>query len=426
MSIQAANFYGLNGSYAPALTPTNIGKYAWNGYYNECDYVFPAPWNNPPTITGAYCYNTNDVLAIVNASTSNAFSQTENETSSFQNSLTLINFLGSDNQCPNCSGTQYFGRNIFYSGILETLYPGQYDPTAWDFCDAQDMINSAPWDGPWYHSNTDLASNGWASDRRFIDATGNGGGSEGNFNGLDYMLLYNLYCIMTEQTSSSFPPITSYTIATNSYFNNVPSLPQIPQEYPFSNTTVTTVTNGTYSNPWLVSTSYCDQEIYIDQLNVGPNGGLILNSGPDSYTELNPSPGIGIIINGYCDIKPNSSCCINNTVQYTNEYSNFQTLAPYKKTIEFDTAFAYDGISTYPNPFSDNTTISFSIKDDGNVSIYMTDLTGKRISDLIKNDSYKKGSHLIYYNGANLAAGNYLCVLETKNSRQTFKMIKIQ
>jgi hypothetical protein len=92
----------------------------------------------------------------------------------------------------------------------------------------------------------------------------------------------------------------------------------------------------------------------------------------------------------------------------------------------FDTINAQNGIFNYPNPFSTQTTIAFRLKENGPISIYITSLLGKRLCTVINNVPYTKGGHTLLYNGADIANGNYICVLETQTTRKTFKMTKIQ
>ncbi len=63
------------------------------------------------------------------------------------------------------------------------------------------LLNLAPCNGPFFHGPNDLAPHGWATDSRFTKTPqeqNNGpGGIEhaGNYSGLDYMLIHNLYFI---------------------------------------------------------------------------------------------------------------------------------------------------------------------------------------------------------------------------------------
>jgi|GEM_PF-3196022 len=101
----------------------------------------------------------------------------------------------------------HHGNELFYGAIHRLLHGyDYYDAPAFDLCKMQSILNSAPYDGPYCHSATDLASGGWAASRRFYNAppdqdigqTPPGPDFEGNYNGLDYMLFHNLYYCLQE------------------------------------------------------------------------------------------------------------------------------------------------------------------------------------------------------------------------------------
>jgi len=101
----------------------------------------------------------------------------------------------------------HHGLEIFYGAVHRLLHGyNLYDAPMLDMCKMQSMLNTAPKDGPYCHSPTDLAPDGWASTRRFYTAppaqdTGQnppGPDFQGNYSGLDYMLLHNLYYCLQE------------------------------------------------------------------------------------------------------------------------------------------------------------------------------------------------------------------------------------
>lgn len=88
-----------------------------------------------------------------------------------------------------------FGWNIFYNYLRTAIHDYQKN----NYAEAVDIITSAPFNGPYYHLEDKAAPDGWAASRRFIDNPGRQiNGSihfPGNYNGLDYMLFFNLYNI---------------------------------------------------------------------------------------------------------------------------------------------------------------------------------------------------------------------------------------
>jgi hypothetical protein len=414
LSVEANHFYQTSIPVVP------LGNDAWDLYYDVC---------GSNSYKGAVCNNSNDVLATVNAATSNAYSI-------YGTALDLINFLGGDNTCSKCSGNTYYNRNVFYAGVLQTLYPNVYNTAnSFDFCTARTMIDEAPQEGPFNHDFGDYAPGGWLGDRRFIDA---GGGFWGNFNGLDYMLLFNIYYIMSEQLH--YNPPAPIIVPTSGF----------SEFYPYPDPNDNTQQDGTYSDPSSIYSGVCTQ-ITVNQLDVynssqtgyagnltieGTSQGILLNPtlGPidiHGINSLNPST-IGGYFHAYCPF-----CCNSAEVPFYSyqpdpgpasdkrpQKQGNDSLPKYTRTVEFDTLFAHDGIIIYPNPFNSQTTIEFSLKNAGPISIYITDIKGRIIANLIDSKTYDKGGHTINYNGSFLASGNYMCVLLTNSSRQSFKMIK--
>lgn len=84
----------------------------------------------------------------------------------------------------------------------------------------------------------------------------------------------------------------------------------------------------------------------------------------------------------------------------------------------------------YPNPFNPQTTIEFSIPEDGFTTISVYDISGAWIRTLF-SDYAQKGSFKVSWDGRiesdeEAASGTYLYRLETKNFTQTKKMILVR
>jgi len=75
------------------------------------------------------------------------------------------------------------------------------------------MLNSAPFDGPYFHGVTEFGKGGWATENRFSASLGeqyhgNRFPEEtGNYSGLDFMLLHNMYLLTQDNTSFSYEKI---------------------------------------------------------------------------------------------------------------------------------------------------------------------------------------------------------------------------
>jgi len=75
----------------------------------------------------------------------------------------------------------------------------------------------------------------------------------------------------------------------------------------------------------------------------------------------------------------------------------------------------------YPNPFSGDTQIDFSLPVTSDVKIFIKDLTGRTV--LIRNlGLMNAGDHQFRLSGTNLEAGHYFYTLQTDDTSQTKKM----
>ena len=98
-------------------------------------------------------------------------------------------------------------------------------------------------------------------------------------------------------------------------------------------------------------------------------------------------------------------------------------------TIGIDEILTLDSLSVtnYPNPFTDQTTLSFYLKNDVRVSIEIFNILGKKVKSLL-NKEMKVGKQKVYWNGKNdvgnsLANGFYLYKIKAGNNTVTKKML---
>lgn len=75
----------------------------------------------------------------------------------------------------------------------------------------------------------------------------------------------------------------------------------------------------------------------------------------------------------------------------------------------------------HPNPFSNLTTISYTIPEAGFVSLKVTDATGREVAGLVGAEQ-AAGTYSIDFNADNLANGLYFCTLNVNGQVQTRKM----
>lgn len=80
----------------------------------------------------------------------------------------------------------------------------------------------------------------------------------------------------------------------------------------------------------------------------------------------------------------------------------------------------------YPNPFSDEATIAYSIPEDGEVKLKVFNAIGELVSEL-ENKVQERGKHTVVFSSENLPAGMYTFKLEFTGSDKSkciiFKMI---
>ncbi len=79
----------------------------------------------------------------------------------------------------------------------------------------------------------------------------------------------------------------------------------------------------------------------------------------------------------------------------------------------------------YPNPFNPNTTISFSIKESGNISLEIFNVIGQKVATLI-DAKLTSGNHRISFEASNLSSGIYIYRLQTMQGTVSKRMLLIK
>jgi len=87
--------------------------------------------------------------------------------------------------------------------------------------------------------------------------------------------------------------------------------------------------------------------------------------------------------------------------------------------------FSYDLQQNYPNPFNPITTVTYSIKESGNVEIKIYDVLGREVVELLNNEM-SAGLHKINFKAENLPSGIYYYTLKTKSYSAARKMILLK
>ncbi len=86
---------------------------------------------------------------------------------------------------------------------------------------------------------------------------------------------------------------------------------------------------------------------------------------------------------------------------------------------------ATNSVAVSPNPFNPVTTISYSIVEDGHVTLSVYNLAGQKVATLV-DSSMPAGTHHAVFDGSHLASGMYFYRFETKNFASNGKMMIVK
>lgn len=87
--------------------------------------------------------------------------------------------------------------------------------------------------------------------------------------------------------------------------------------------------------------------------------------------------------------------------------------------------FDFTLYQNYPNPFNPNTKISYSVPEKSFVSIFVTDILGRKVVELL-NEEKIRGNYTFSFDASNLSSGIYFYTLSAGNFLQTKKMILLK
>jgi hypothetical protein len=87
--------------------------------------------------------------------------------------------------------------------------------------------------------------------------------------------------------------------------------------------------------------------------------------------------------------------------------------------------YEFNLANNFPNPFNPSTKISYSITQDGYVSLKVFDILGNEISELVANYQ-SAGVYEVEFNASNLPSGTYIYRLEAENQILTKQMILVK
>ena len=96
-------------------------------------------------------------------------------------------------------------------------------------------------------------------------------------------------------------------------------------------------------------------------------------------------------------------------------YSEFSTLSTKKNDF-------YNTISSFPNPFSNQTNVVFNLKRNTDIEVSIYNLMGVRVLQ-IPTKTYYSGENRLKIERNELASGNYLLILKGSNNQKLIKII---
>jgi len=90
---------------------------------------------------------------------------------------------------------------------------------------------------------------------------------------------------------------------------------------------------------------------------------------------------------------------------------------------EVDPDRSFVKVSNYPNPFTDQTTIQYSLGEESQVRLVVYDIFGKEVAEIL-NSVESAGTHTMTYHADDLPPGVYVCRLIASDRVESMRMIK--
>ncbi|MDD2636194.1 MAG: T9SS type A sorting domain-containing protein [Bacteroidales bacterium] len=112
--------------------------------------------------------------------------------------------------------------------------------------------------------------------------------------------------------------------------------------------------------------------------------------------------------------------CLHKTSENDTSLENYQKSGKEKE----ETSAQATKFSSYPNPFTTSTTITFSIQQPSQVNIYITNSYGQKVHKVYNNFT-DAGNYEIRLDGSVFQPGLYFCIMETQSSREMMKIVKM-
>jgi hypothetical protein len=111
----------------------------------------------------------------------------------------------------------------------------------------------------------------------------------------------------------------------------------------------------------------------------------------------------------------------------TITYRYSQALCLDSNNFSSEIPVTFNLMQNYPNPFNPGTYIKYALPEDGYITLKIFDISGREVTELVKNRFYQAGVFSIYFDASayNLASGVYFYRIDANNgSINTFSEIK--
>ena len=102
------------------------------------------------------------------------------------------------------------------------------------------------------------------------------------------------------------------------------------------------------------------------------------------------------------------------------------TIEPEIEQIMTTSKVANQNLTVYPNPFTNQTTIEYTLEEEAAVTLQIVDLLGQQISKLVADPVQTAGLHQVTFNRQQLQGGTYFVILQKGDQYESKKMILLE
>jgi hypothetical protein len=175
----------------------------------------------------------------------------------------------------------------------------------------------------------------------------------------------------------------------------------------------------------VLSTNYADDEVLIDQEN-GILNIAWFNTTPKEFSENEPVAMIKVRI--LSDITEGTDLF---TLRTGTELANAQAQAIGEVTFKTIGLTTDNNIinstdvsmSNYPNPFNNVTTVSYTLPENGKVTVEIFNSLGMKVSTLVQDQTQEAGIHTVDFNANKVKSGVYVCRIVVQGETQNYSAV---